>query len=399
MAQNPDLRRTGTYHLCTQEVEGPQRVEREIGRRGTLQQTPPLLLRHTEATVVVTQHGDPAARQEIGDHQERLVAEHLFVAVLLPASGHQHHGGRRTLPGGQRQRTAKRHALRPARKRHLAAHIGIGRPRLLRPGGRSRIAASEQQREIHPALPEHPDEHISGQQRAPVGGLQRRNAEDDLRTADGDRIHGNSPHTLIGAVQHGLISPLRSGNAEQQPHAAAIDGERTLPHAGKILRRGAERHETKREENEQSGSHGYGIFPGPRRCGPFRKDRKKRRTCAGPPEFPTGIPPPARPKSPRRPRCDRKGGNGRDGPDRPENDATERRLRPSAPHMPPRNEKAGDPEGPPAGDPDRPGGDYFSFGPAATSFLPSSLPVNFVKFLTKRPARSSAFTSQSLALL
>lgn len=141
----------------------------------------------------------------------------------------------------------------------------------------------------------------------------------------------------------------------------------------------------------------YGIFPGPRRCGPFRKDRKKRRTCAGPPEFPTGIPPPARPKSPRRPRCDRKGGNGRDGPDRPENDATERRLRPAL--VPPRNEKAGDPEGPPAGDPDRPGGDYFSFGPAATSFLPSSLPVNFVKFLTKRPARSSAFTSQSLALL
>ena len=43
--------------------------------------------------------------------------------------------------------------------------------------------------------------------------------------------------------------------------------------------------------------------------------------------------------------------------------------------------------------------DYFTFGPAATSFLPASLPVNFEKFFTKRLARSSAFTSQSLALL
>ena len=42
---------------------------------------------------------------------------------------------------------------------------------------------------------------------------------------------------------------------------------------------------------------------------------------------------------------------------------------------------------------------YFTFGPAVTSFLPSSLPVNFTKFFTKRLARSSALTSQSLALL
>ena len=44
-------------------------------------------------------------------------------------------------------------------------------------------------------------------------------------------------------------------------------------------------------------------------------------------------------------------------------------------------------------------GNYFTFGPAVTSFLPSSLPVNFTKFFTKRLARSSALTSQSLALL
>lgn len=43
--------------------------------------------------------------------------------------------------------------------------------------------------------------------------------------------------------------------------------------------------------------------------------------------------------------------------------------------------------------------DYFTFGPAATRFLPSSLPVNFVKFFTKRLARSSAFVSHSLASL
>jgi len=105
--------------------------------------------------------------------------------------------------------------------------------------------------------------------------------------------------------------------------------------------------------------------------------------------FPTGIPPPARPKSPRRPRCDRKGGNGRDGPDRPENGATERttvqrngRLRPAL--VPPRNEKAGDPEGPPAGDPDRPGGDYFSFGPAAGSRRMSGV---FFLSLRKGPHR------------
>lgn len=44
-------------------------------------------------------------------------------------------------------------------------------------------------------------------------------------------------------------------------------------------------------------------------------------------------------------------------------------------------------------------GDYFTFGPAATRLLPSSLPVNFVKFFTKRLARSSAFVSHSLASL
>lgn len=43
--------------------------------------------------------------------------------------------------------------------------------------------------------------------------------------------------------------------------------------------------------------------------------------------------------------------------------------------------------------------DYFTFGPAATRLLPSSLPVNFVKFFTKRFARSSALVSHSLASL
>ena len=36
--------------------------------------------------------------------------------------------------------------------------------------------------------------------------------------------------------------------------------------------------------------------------------------------------------------------------------------------------------------------DYSKWGPAATSDLPSSLPVNFEKFLMKRPARSLAFS-------
>ena len=38
---------------------------------------------------------------------------------------------------------------------------------------------------------------------------------------------------------------------------------------------------------------------------------------------------------------------------------------------------------------------YCSFGPASTSDLPRSLPVNFSKFLMKRPARSLAFVSHS----
>ena len=40
----------------------------------------------------------------------------------------------------------------------------------------------------------------------------------------------------------------------------------------------------------------------------------------------------------------------------------------------------------------RKGTDY-NFGPAATNALPASLPVNFTKFLMKRPARSFAFSS------
>ena len=39
----------------------------------------------------------------------------------------------------------------------------------------------------------------------------------------------------------------------------------------------------------------------------------------------------------------------------------------------------------------------YNFGPAATSFLPASLPVNLAKFLMKRSAKSLAFTSQSAA--
>ena len=42
---------------------------------------------------------------------------------------------------------------------------------------------------------------------------------------------------------------------------------------------------------------------------------------------------------------------------------------------------------------------YQSFGPAATRLLPSSLPVNFTKFLMKRSARSLAFASHSEAFL
>lgn len=40
----------------------------------------------------------------------------------------------------------------------------------------------------------------------------------------------------------------------------------------------------------------------------------------------------------------------------------------------------------------------YNFGPAATSDLPSSLPVNLLKFLMKRPARSSALTVHSSAV-
>ena len=40
---------------------------------------------------------------------------------------------------------------------------------------------------------------------------------------------------------------------------------------------------------------------------------------------------------------------------------------------------------------------YYSFGPAATSALPASLPSYFLKFLMKRAARSSAFLFHSAA--
>lgn len=39
----------------------------------------------------------------------------------------------------------------------------------------------------------------------------------------------------------------------------------------------------------------------------------------------------------------------------------------------------------------------YNLGPAATNALPASLPVNFAKFLMKRPARSCAFASHSEA--
>ncbi len=41
----------------------------------------------------------------------------------------------------------------------------------------------------------------------------------------------------------------------------------------------------------------------------------------------------------------------------------------------------------------------YNWGPAATSALPSSLPVNLVKFFTKRLARSTAFVFHSSAFL
>ncbi len=40
---------------------------------------------------------------------------------------------------------------------------------------------------------------------------------------------------------------------------------------------------------------------------------------------------------------------------------------------------------------------YYNFGPAATRFLPASLPVNLAKFLMKRPAKSFAFSSHCAA--
>ena len=39
----------------------------------------------------------------------------------------------------------------------------------------------------------------------------------------------------------------------------------------------------------------------------------------------------------------------------------------------------------------------YNFGPASTKALPASLPVNFAKFLMKRPAKSSAFLFHSAA--
>ena len=76
-----------------QTVEGAQRVECELLGRGVVKQAALLLLRGSEAPVVVAQHGIAAAGQVVGDHQEGLVPENLLVAVLESAAGNQYHRG------------------------------------------------------------------------------------------------------------------------------------------------------------------------------------------------------------------------------------------------------------------------------------------------------------------
>lgn len=228
--------------------KAPQCVECKIGRRGIPGQRPKFLLRGSEPAVVVAKHGDAPPGQEVGDHQEGLVPEELLVAVLQPAARDEHYGGPGRCRVGKRQRARKRHTPGARGERDLATAVGKGRPRRLGPHGR--LAPRQHKREGPAELGETADDHAAGQERSPERGVECGDPKAELTAPERERIDGNAPDSLIGAVERGPVAAPGTVDAEYNRQPGGIGGEGPVPHPGKILGRQTRRQEQRKQKKQ-----------------------------------------------------------------------------------------------------------------------------------------------------
>src|SRR5690606_41387986 len=77
-----------------------------------------------DTAIVDSQHGESAASQIVGEHEERLVTHQRLVAILTPRSGDQEHRRKRTVRTGPRQRAGEPNAVGRILIRDFLGHVG-----------------------------------------------------------------------------------------------------------------------------------------------------------------------------------------------------------------------------------------------------------------------------------
>ena len=244
MSRNTDGRRVDTP-VAPQQGRGIQRILCIVESRGTLVTAAPL-------AVVVTQYGDPATCQVIGNDLERLVPQQFLIAVLRTAPRHQHHGRKWPHALGQCQRTVHLDTIGRRWERHLLAYIWIRRQRLLRPQRpcRQQAAPRKHQRQFKTSLPEHRRNGIAAQKPADTHPeLYDRHTH--RHAVAGHAVHGYTLRALCRRVHHGLKAAagrLRYTEHKRQFRLPRL--QRTAPYALRRLSRRRERlqHDARRYE-------------------------------------------------------------------------------------------------------------------------------------------------------
>ncbi len=183
--------------------------------------------------VVVTQDGDSAARQVVGRHEKRLVAEQLLVAVLSTRTGHQYDGRKGPLSGGQSQRAGEGDACCGVVEHHLLRGVGVGRPGCLRSCA-FLLAARESQRQPEPVLTESPCQGVCDEG-AFVGHAQGGRRDGESRSVEGCCGGGQPFGVLVGAVHDGGVDTFVFGDVEYQCEFLRTDRQGAVPVARHLL--------------------------------------------------------------------------------------------------------------------------------------------------------------------
>ena len=223
MADQADAVAVDLVH-ARQRVDRRQRVLDEL-LAGRLRER---AARGADTAVVQAEHGDPRARERVGEHEEGTMTEDRFVAVLRPGAGQQQHRRMRSGPLRQGQRPGQREARPLDAEGELS--VREGGPGRLRPPVATGLLLGQ---------PAHPDRQlralgeralgaVAGAARLEHGRRLRRQGEGDPLLVVVHRLQGRAVHPLGGNAERGrdFGTGAREGHEELQlslPDRAQVD--------------------------------------------------------------------------------------------------------------------------------------------------------------------------------